>query len=79
VVGPGDEWKTKAYKAMRERCMGRRDTFCCLDSVKAMAAGAFEPENLDQGCPENMIPDRLPCAGSYIWCVPMTGDHRHGS
>jgi hypothetical protein len=71
VLGPSDAWKGKVYDRLKEMCMGRRDTSCCLDSVKAMSRGAYLPEP-EKGCDEGTIPDRLRCSGSYQWCLPIS-------
>lgn len=70
-LGPADAAKEKQYDQMNKYCMGRKDTPCCLASVKAMRAGYYllEPEN---GCPDGQVPDRLRCAGSHVWCVPIS-------
>lgn len=71
TLGPGDVALSKYFEKLRVYCMGRRDTPCCLDSIKAMRKGRYLPAP-DAGCPEGMIPDRLRCEGSYTWCVPAT-------
>ena len=76
ALGPGDAWKAKLYGKMQMNCMGRIDTNCCLASLKAMRAGHYLPQT-DQGCPDGMIPDRLRCDGSYLWCIPATDTNRH--
>jgi hypothetical protein len=76
ALGPSEAMKEKLYIRLRNACMGRIDTVCCLSSLKAMRReyDVPEPEN---GCPEGMIPDRLRCAGSYSWCIPVTeSNHR---
>ena len=70
ALGPSDDYKKKLYTQMQEQCMGRRDTFCCLDSLKAIQAGKFLPEP-DEGCPDDMKPNRLTCSGSIVWCEPI--------
>ena len=69
-LGPSEALKEKLYIRLRNACMGRSDTPCCLASLKAMRAGYFVPEPED-GCPSGSIPDRLHCAGSYTWCIPV--------
>jgi hypothetical protein len=71
AVGPSDDYRKKLYAKMQVLCMGHRDTFCCLNSLKALEAGKYFPEP-DEGCPEDMKPDRLRCNGSLVWCVPIT-------
>lgn len=76
VLGLPDAAKEKMYSRLQEACMGRRDTPCCLASVRAMREGYFVPEP-EGGCPAGMAPDRLRCAGSYRWCIPPAQkDHR---
>ncbi len=76
ALGPSQELKEKLYIRLRNTCMGRYDTPCCLSSLKAMRVGYFVPEP-EEGCPSGTIPDRLRCAGSYTWCIPVTEkDHR---
>jgi hypothetical protein len=69
ALGPSEQLKEKLYIRLRNACMGRYDTPCCLSSLKAMRVGYYVPEP-DDGCPEGMAPDRLHCAGSYTWCIP---------
>ena len=69
-LGPSQELKDKLYIKLRNACMGRYDTLCCLTSLKAMRKDYYLPEPED-GCPPGMIPDRLHCAGSYNWCIPL--------
>lgn len=69
ALGPSEALKEKLYMQLRNACMGRSDTLCCLSSLKAMSAGYYVPEP-DGGCSEGMIPDRLRCGGSYTWCIP---------
>jgi hypothetical protein len=76
ALGPGSIAKSRYYEKLRVLCMGRRDTRCCLSSIKAMQDGGFLPKT-DDSCPDGMIPDRLKCAGSYTWCVPATEPRRH--
>lgn len=76
TLGPGDAWKAKLYEKMQVNCMGRYDTTCCLDSLKAIREGHYLPPTGDD-CPDGMIPDRLRCDGSYIWCIPATDPNRH--
>lgn len=75
TLGPDAAWKAEFYKKLREVCMGRLDTMCCLSSVKAMEAGGYLPQP-SEGCPAGLIPDRLRCVGSGVWCVPITDPHR---
>jgi hypothetical protein len=70
-LGPSQELKDKLYIKLRNACMGRSDTFCCLASLKAMRKDYYLPEP-EEGCPSGMVPDRLRCAGSYQWCIPVT-------
>ena len=75
-VGPSESLKEKLYIRLHNACMGRYDTPCCLSSLKAMRAGYYIPEP-EEGCPSGSIPDRLHCAGSFTWCIPVTEkDHR---
>jgi hypothetical protein len=69
-LGPSEALKEKLYIHLRNACMGRIDTACCLSSLKAMRAGYYVPEPED-GCPSGSIPDRLHCGGSYVWCIPV--------
>ena len=46
-------------------------------SLKAMQEGSFLPQPDSGECPDETIPDRLRCEGSYVWCVPMLEPHRH--
>jgi hypothetical protein len=76
ALGPSQALKDKMYVHLRNACMGRPDTPCCLASLKAMRAAYYLPEPED-GCPSGTVPDRLRCAGSYTWCIPVTAkDHR---
>jgi hypothetical protein len=76
ALGPSEAMKEKLYIQLRNACMGRIDTVCCLSSLKAMRAEYSVPEPED-GCPSGTKPDRLLCGGSYTWCIPMTEqDHR---
>jgi len=68
-LGPSEEAKEQLYIRLRNACMGRIDTPCCLSSLKAMGSGYYVPEPED-GCPSGMVPDRLVCGGSYTWCIP---------
>lgn len=70
-LGPSQELKNKLYIKLRNACMGRIDTSCCLSSLKAMRAGYYVPEPED-GCPSGTVPDRLHCSGSYTWCISPT-------
>jgi hypothetical protein len=76
ALGPGVIWKERFYGQLSKNCMGRPDTPCCLSSVRAMKDGGFLPEP-EAGCTEGMIPDRLKCEGSWLWCIPIVGEHRH--
>jgi hypothetical protein len=67
-LGPDEEAKNKFYLHLRDACMGRRDTACCLASLKAMRQNYHLPEP-EEGCPSGSAPDRLQCAGSYTWCI----------
>jgi len=69
-LGPSEQLKEKLYIRLRNACMGRLDTPCCLNSLKALRAGFYLPEP-DDGCPSGTIPDRLHCNGSYTWCIPV--------
>ncbi len=73
AAGPGSEYKAQVYKKVQALCMGHRETFCCLDSLKAMKAAHALPEP-DEGCPDGMKPDRLSCIGSLVWCVPIVAN-----
>ncbi len=75
TLGPGDVALNKYFEKLQVHCMGRRDTPCCLDSLKAMRKGRYVPAP-DTGCPDGLIPDRLRCDGSYVWCVPPTDPRR---
>jgi hypothetical protein len=76
ALGPTEQLKEKLYIRLRNACMGRIDTSCCLSSLKAMRVGYYVPEP-ETGCPDGMKPDRLLCGGSYTWCIPVTEkDHR---
>ncbi len=70
-LGPSQALKDKLYVKLRNACMGRYDTPCCLASLKAMRKDYYLPEP-EGGCPSGMIPDRLRCAGSYNWCIPLS-------
>jgi len=70
-LGPGGIAKSKYYERLRVYCMGRPDTPCCLSSLKAMSARGYLPQT-EELCPDGMVPDRLRCMGSYVWCVPVT-------
>jgi hypothetical protein len=70
-LGPSEALKEKLYIRLRNACMGRLDTVCCLSSLKELRKGYYVPEP-DDGCPSGMIPDRLHCGGSYTWCIPVT-------
>lgn len=72
AIGPGDEWKGKLYPKMREACMGRYDTSCCLSSVNAMEKGYFLPEP-ENGCADGYKPNVVNCKGSLRWCEPIAG------
>ena len=77
ALGPSEALKEKFYIHLRNACMGRMDTVCCLSSLKAMRANYYVPKP-EGGCPEGTIPDRLSCAGSYEWCIPISeGERRH--
>lgn len=69
ALGPSEAMKEKLYIRLRNACMGRIDTACCLSSLKEMRVGYDVPEP-DDGCPDGTTPDRLRCAGSYTWCIP---------
>ena len=70
ALGPDQEMKEKLYIHLRNACMGRIDTACCLSSLKAMRVNYYVPEP-DEGCAEGTVPDRLHCGGSYTaWCIP---------
>jgi hypothetical protein len=71
VIGPGNAWKSKVYPKLREICMGRFDTPCCLSSIKAMEAGSYLPEPPEGGCPAGYKPNVKPCKGSLRWCEPI--------
>jgi len=76
ALGPSEELKEKLYIRLRNACMGRIDTPCCLSSIKAMRVGYYVPEP-QQGCPDGSVPDRLRCGGSYTWCIPVTEKNHH--
>jgi hypothetical protein len=76
AVGLSAETKAKFYDKLRVLCMGRRDTTCCLGSLKAMREGNYLPQP-DNGCPDDTIPDRLRCEGSYVWCISTSDQRRH--
>jgi hypothetical protein len=71
ALGPGGVAMSKYFDQLQVHCMGRRDTVCCLDSLKIMRRNRYLPQP-ESGCPEEMIPDRLRCDGSYVWCAPVT-------
>jgi len=75
-IGASDAMKSKYYDHLHNLCMGRRDTPCCLNSLKVMRDGGYLPQP-EQGCPDETIPDRLRCDGSYVWCLPTLEPHRH--
>ena len=76
ALGPSESTKERFYIHLRNACMGRIDTACCLASLKTLRQDYYLPEP-EGGCPSGMIPDRLRCAGSYTWCIPVTEkDHR---
>ncbi len=82
-LGPSDTVKSKFYPELKKVCMGQETTFCCLKSVDAMEKGVYAAEP-DGGCAGGTIPDRLTCAGSLRWCVPVSESQpskkvRHGS
>ncbi len=70
-LGLSEQMKEKLYSRLHNACMGRKDTPCCLSSLKAMRVSYYVPEPED-GCPDGTVPDRLLCAGSYTWCIPDT-------
>jgi len=76
ALGPSEALKEKMYLHLRDACMGRLDTVCCLSSLKAMRVNYHVPEP-EEGCPSGSVPDRLSCAGSYTWCIPLT-ETSHG-
>jgi hypothetical protein len=76
ALGPSEELKEKLYLRLRNACMGRGDTPCCLSSIKAMRVGYYVPEP-PQGCADGSVPDRLRCGGSYTWCIPVTEKGHH--
>lgn len=77
ALGPSETMKEKLYLHLRDVCMGRMDTPCCLASLKAMRVNYYVPEP-ERGCPGGTIPDRLSCGGSYTWCIPISeGGQRH--
>lgn len=79
ALGPSESMKEKLYIHLRNACMGRIDTPCCLSSLKAMRVGYSVPEP-EEGCPAGSKPDRLLCGGSYTWCIPiLEKDHRPSS
>jgi hypothetical protein len=71
ALGPSDAAKAKYYEKLQALCMGRMDTTCCLASLRAMKRGGYLPEP-ETGCPERQVPDRLTCAGTFRWCVPVS-------
>lgn len=71
ALGPSEALKEKLYIRLRNACMGRYDTPCCLSSLKAMRVGYYVPQP-EEGCPEGTVPDRLRCGGSFTWCIPIT-------
>ena len=76
ALGPDEALKDKLYEHLRDACMGRIDTPCCLSSLKVLREGYYVPEP-ELGCPSGTIPDRLRCAGSYTWCIPLTEKTHH--
>ncbi len=70
-LGPSEQLKEKLYIRLRNACMGRHDTPCCLASLKAMRTSYYVPEP-EEGCAEETVPDRLHCSGSYTWCIPLS-------
>jgi hypothetical protein len=76
ALGPSEAMKDKFYDHLRDACMGRIDTACCLASLKAMRENYHLPAPED-GCPSETVPDRLRCAGSYTWCISLT-EKNHG-
>jgi hypothetical protein len=79
ALGPSESMKEKLYLQLRNACMGRMDTPCCLSSLKAMRQDYSIPEP-EGGCPAGTKPDRLLCGGSYAWCIPVTQkDHRQST
>jgi hypothetical protein len=78
ALGPSEQLKEKLYIRLRNACMGRRDTACCLSSLKAMRKGYYVPEP-ENGCPSGTQPDRLRCWGSYTWCIPDTEERFQSS
>jgi hypothetical protein len=70
-LGPSDALKEKFFDRIQAQCMGKKTTGCCLESLKAMRKGRYllEPES---GCYPGTAPDRLACAGSLRWCVPVS-------
>jgi len=77
ALGPSEELKEKLYIRLRNACMGRIDTPCCLSSLKAMRAGYYIPEPAEGGCPDGTVPDRLHCGGSYTWCISVLDKDHH--
>jgi len=76
ALGPTDAAKEKYYDRLRGACTLHEDVGCCKASVTAMGQGGYLPEP-SEGCPEGMVPDRLKCFGSYLWCIPIgQPDHR---
>jgi hypothetical protein len=76
ALGPTESMKEKLYDHLRNACMGRLDTSCCLASLKVMRQDYYVPEP-EEGCPAETKPDRLRCGGSYVWCIPLnTERHR---
>jgi hypothetical protein len=71
VIGPGNAWKSKVYPKLREMCMGRYDTTCCLASIKAMEKGSYLPEPQEGGCPVGSKPNVVRCKGGIRWCEPL--------
>lgn len=71
VIGPGNAWKSKLYPKLREACMGKYTTSCCLAGVKSMEEGGYLPEP-EGGCPLGKRPNRLRCRESPVWCEPHT-------
>ena len=55
ALGPSEAMKEKLYIHLRNACMGRIDTACCLSSLKAMRQGYYVPEP-EKGCPRGDDP-----------------------
>jgi hypothetical protein len=76
-LGASNSMKEKMYEQLQKLCMGRKDTPCCLNSLKIMSESHYLPEP-EEGCPSGSIPDRATCAGSLRWCIPNEeAAHRH--